>query len=59
MVGAKNQDFWPRINIIKRKKIKKILMMNVSSSKIGHNFSNKLSGSKIDTKKNVFTKNDL
>ena len=31
-------DFWPRINILLRKKVLKIPTKNVSSSKIGHNF---------------------
>ena len=41
MVGPKRQDFWPRINILEGKKNSKNLAMNVSSSKIGHDFSNK------------------
>ena len=54
MVGPKKQEFWPRINIMKGKI--KNLPMNASSSKIEHDF-NKKSGSKIDTRKNVFSKN--
>jgi hypothetical protein len=37
MVGPKQQDFWPRINILEGKKIK-IPLMNDGSSKIGHDF---------------------
>ena len=36
------QDFCPRINILEGKKNSKNLAMNVSSSKIGHDFSNKV-----------------
>ena len=36
MVGPKKQEFWPRINILEGKK--KIPLMNVGSSKIGHDF---------------------
>ena len=55
MVGPKKEDFCSRINIIIRKKVLKIPTGNVSSSKIGHNFR-KQSGSKIESRKNVFTK---
>ena len=47
IVGSKKQDFWPKINILKEKKI---LSMNVSSSKIGHDFR-KQSGSEIESRK--------
>ena len=52
LVGAKKQDFWPRINIRteKIKKMKKNPSMNDSSSKIGQDFR-KLSGSKIEARK--------
>ena len=53
MVGPKKQDFWPRINILEGKKLKKILSMNVSLSKIGHDFSNKVV-QKLTLEKNVF-----
>ena len=55
MVGPKKQDFWPRINILEGKKFKKILSMNVSLSKIGHDFSNKVV-QKLTLEKNVFNK---
>ena len=40
MVGSKKQEFWPRINIMKGKI--KNLPMNVSSSKIEHDFNKKV-----------------
>ena len=46
------QDFGPRINIIKEKKVK-IPSLNDSSSKIGHDFR-KYSGSKIEVRKKMF-----
>jgi hypothetical protein len=36
MVGPKKQDFWPRSNILKEKKIP--FMNYDASSKIGHDF---------------------
>ena len=39
MVGPKKKDFWPRINILEEKKN---LSMNVASSKIGPDLSNKV-----------------
>ena len=50
MVGPKKQDIWPR-----RKKIIKTLSLNVSSSKIGLDFSNKVV-QKLTIEKNVFNK---
>ena len=55
MVGAKKQDFWPKNNILEEKKI---LSMSFSSSKIGHDFSNKVA-QKLTPEKNVFNKNGL
>ena len=52
MVGPIRQDVWPRINILDGKKI---LSMNVSSSKIGHDFSNKVV-QKLTVEGNVFNK---
>ena len=49
MDAPKKLDFCPRINIGTRKKHLKIPMRNVSSSKIGHDFSKK-SGSKIESR---------
>ena len=37
-LGPKKQDFWPRNNMPKGKKMKRKLSVNVSSSKIGRNF---------------------
>ena len=54
MLGPKKQDLWPRINILKGKK-KKILPMNYSSSKIGHDFSNKVV-QKLTEEKKCFNK---
>ena len=39
MVGPKKKDFWPRINILEEKKN---LSINVASSKIGPDLSNKV-----------------
>jgi inhibitor of KinA sporulation pathway (predicted exonuclease) len=33
IMGPKKQDFFPRINMLKGKKIKKVLLMNYGSSK--------------------------
>jgi len=59
MVGPERRDFWPRIDILLKeksgKKIKKILAMNVNSSKIGHDFSDKVV-QKLTLEKNVFKK---
>ena len=41
MVGPKKQDYWPKINILEGGK-NKIVLKNVSSSKNGHDFSNKV-----------------
>ena len=56
MAGPKKQDFWQRINICtERKKKKKVMSMNVSLSKIGHDFSNKVV-QKMTKKKKCFNK---
>ena len=56
MVRPKKQDFWPRINTPEgKKKLKKNPLMNDSSSKIGHDFRNKLF-LKLNLSKNVFNK---
>ena len=55
MVGSKKQDFWQRINILKEKKKSE---MNVSLSKIGHDFSNKVV-QKLTLEKKNLTKNGL
>ena len=54
MVGPKKQDLWPRINILEGIFFLN-LSLNVSSSKIGHDFSNKVV-QKISVEKNVFNK---
>ena len=51
MVGPNKQDFWPRINILEGKN----LLMEVSPSKIGHDFSNKVVQN-LTQEKNVFNK---
>ena len=58
MVGPKKQDFWPRINILEGKKLKKLLLMNVSPLKIGHDLNNKVV-QKLTLEKNDLTKNGL
>ena len=51
MVGPKKQDFWPRINICTyRKKLRKFLSMNVSSSKVGYDLRKQIS-SKIEARR--------
>ena len=57
MVGPKKQDFWPKINILEKKPHEN-LSMNVSLSKTGHDFSNKVVH-KLTLEKNDLTKNDL
>ena len=41
MVGPKKQDFWPRINILKGKKIKKICRLMTVRQKLGMILENK------------------
>ena len=53
MVGPKKQDCWPRIKILKGFFFN--LSMNVSLSKIGHDFSNKVV-QKLTEEKNVCNK---
>ena len=53
MVSPKKKDFWPRINILEGFFFN--LSFNVSSSKIGHDFSDKVV-QKISVEKNVFNK---
>ena len=53
-MGPKKQDFWPKINILKGFVFLN-LSMNFSSSKIGHDFSNKVY-QKLTEEKNVFEK---
>ena len=42
MVGPKKQDFWPKINILKRNPLYFDNTVSVSSSKIGHDFKSNL-----------------
>ena len=48
MVGPIKKDFWPRINTLEGKKN---LLMEVSPSKIGHDFSNKVAQKLTQEKK--------
>ena len=59
-LGPKKQDFWPKINCSQMKLTNFVNPSTDNSSKIGHNFSNKLKWSKNwSYQKIVFTKNVL
>ena len=55
MVGPKKQDFWPRINILKGKKFKKICRLMTVRQKLGMILENK-GVQKLKLENNVFNK---
>ena len=58
MVGPKKQDFWPKINILKRKPLCFENTGSTSLSKIGHDFRKKVV-QKLKLEKKVFSKDGL